>query len=160
MNFPSFLQTTPVQEIAIGVAIGLILFLLEKVFSNVVVPWYRGFSENLPNLNGTTWQGFSDNEEYGSEPISTLKIRQWGNRIKAEVIRNVREGQRSFKYEGEMSAGQIILKFHDIAGQGYIIGAMVLHLESDLKTLTSMSVYYHHSKGQIVSNSGKYKKIT
>jgi hypothetical protein len=159
----SWISQTFTQEVILGVTIGVttsaILAVLAALYRWVLSPLLTQRRERLPNLNGSKWQGFNDDMPASNESTSTLTIKQFGNNITAKVIRSVEEGQREFEYHGSIQSGQILLNFHETIAPGYIIGAMVLHLESDLKTLKGASTYFHHSKGEVVSTFRTYKKV-
>jgi len=111
----------------------------------------------VPNLAGT-WKGFSPDGPQPDKSNSTMQIEQHGSLIRAYVEREVREGRRTFTYDGYFSAGQIILIFEDPLGPGFIIGTMVLSLSGNLKMLAGRSTYYHHSKKEVVSTPRVYKR--
>jgi hypothetical protein len=73
-------------------------------------------------------------------------------------VREVREGSRTFEYEGRFTAGQLVLFFEDKQGRGYIVGTVVLHLSPDLSTLTGRSTYFAHAEGSVVSTTRIYRR--
>jgi hypothetical protein len=116
-------------------------------------------NSSLPNISGT-WDGYSPSDSGLGEKTSTLKIEQkTGSLIRAFVERRTPAGTRRFDYEGRFSAGQLVLFFEDIAGRGFIIGSMVLHLSSDLQTLTGKITYYHHDHHQVLATDRFYKRV-
>lgn len=58
-----------------------------------------------------------------------------------------------------MHGSQIVLEFFDEQGPGLILGTMVLHIGSDLRTLRGASTYFHHDKGRVISSLRKYKRV-
>lgn len=159
MDWQSIISSATTRDLAIGVLGGLIVLALERFFVLVVLPIYRGRTQRLPNFDGTIWNGFSDDEAHSGEAHSSLKIKQTGNKIFAEVTRTVKNGQRKFKYTGTMYGSQIVLEFFDEQGPGLIVGTMVLHIGSDLRTLRGASTYFHHDKGKVVSSFRTYRRV-
>lgn len=97
MDWQAITSNPTTRDLAIGVLGGLIVLALERIFVLVILPIYRGRTQRLPNFDGTTWKGFSDDEAYSEEAHSTLKIKQTGNKVSAEVARTVRNGERKFR---------------------------------------------------------------
>lgn len=159
MDWQVIFSNPTTRDLTIGVLGGLIVLALERVFILVILPIYRGRTQRLPDFDGTRWKGFSDDEVYSEESHSTLKIKQTGNKISAEILRTVRNGERKFKYIGTMYGSQIVLEFFDEQGPGLIVGAMVLHIGSDLRTLRGASTYFHHDKGKVISSFRTYKRV-
>lgn len=159
MDLQAILSHPMTRDLSIGVIGGLIVLALERFFVLVVLPIYRGRTQRLPNFDGTTWEGFSDDEPHSEKAHSTLKIKQTGNKISAEVARIVRNGERKFRYTGTMYGSQIVLEFFDEQGPGLIVGTMVLHIGSDLRTLRGASTYFHHDKGKVVSTFRTYRRV-
>ena len=114
-------------------------------------------THGLPDLSGE-WAGFSPDGPAPTEQNSALNIEQHGSFVHATVVRNVREGQRVFDYEGRFTAGQLVLFFEDKQGRGYIVGTVVLHLSPDLRTLSGRSTYFAHAEGIVVSNARVFKR--
>jgi hypothetical protein len=105
---------------------------------------------------GGEWLSFN-----GDPTISTSHqdgdavIEQTGHDIsmRLKLTRN-RHGNainRKFIYAGQFWEGQLVLTFHDEDARGYIIGAIVLRLTSDLKRLIGKTTYFHHSTNAVVS---------
>jgi len=107
-------------------------------------------SANVPSLEGR-WAGYAPEGPNPTEPNSSLEIKQHGTFVRATITRPENGGSRVFEYEGRFTSGQLILFFEDKDGRGYVVGAMVLHLEADLRTLSGRSTYYHHTKHTVVS---------
>lgn len=112
---------------------------------------------NTPNLNGK-WEGFAPEGENPNESNSSLEIRQFGNFVRATITRSENGSPRIFEYEGRFTSGQLVLFFEDTDGRGYVVGAMVLRLEGDLKTLSGRSTYFHHTKNAVVSAARVYRR--
>lgn len=126
----------------LGVRTRMLKFTPDELHSN----------QGLPDLSGE-WAGFSPDGPTPSVQNSVLTIEQHGSFVRATVVREVREGQRVFEYEGRFTAGQLVLFFEDKQGRGYIVGTVVLHLSPDLRTLSGRSTYFAHAKGTVVSNA-------
>ncbi|MEO0545412.1 MAG: hypothetical protein AAF035_00550 [Pseudomonadota bacterium] len=155
----SWLSNSILHDLIIGISGGLIVIIIERAFSLFILPIYQKKVQNLPNFDNTKWLGYSDDERFKDKSQSTLHIRQVGNRISATAVRQVKAGERTFKYKGRMYGGQIILEFFDEEGPGLIVGTMVLHVGSDLKTLRGASTYFHHDKGRVVSTFRTFKRV-
>jgi hypothetical protein len=115
-------------------------------------------SAAVPDLSGD-WAGFSPDGPAPNTRNSTLCIEQRGTFIRATLIREVREGTRTFDYEGRFTAGQLVLFFEDKQGRGYIVGTVVLHLSPDLRTLTGRSTYFAHAEGSVTSRARVYRRM-
>jgi hypothetical protein len=114
-------------------------------------------SNGLPDLSGE-WNGYSPDCPTPDISNSTLTIEQRGSFIRATVVRQVRDGQRTFDYEGRYTSGQLVLFFEDKMGRGYIVGTVVLHLSPDLQSLTGLATYFAHAEGIVISTSRFYKR--
>ncbi len=147
-----------VGDLIIGVLGGIIVIIVQYLFLSFILPIYRGKSQQLPNFDNSYWLGYSDEVGLASKAHSKLTIHQIGNKINAEVTRIVKNGERKFKYTGSIYGGQIVLEFFDEQGPGLIVGTMVLHIGSDLRTLRGASTYFHHDKGRVVSTFRTYRR--
>jgi hypothetical protein len=112
----------------------------------------------VPDLTGK-WAGFSPDGPEPKSRNSTLEIEQCGGFVQAVVTRDVQGGQRVFEYEGRLASGQLLLFFEEPRGRGYIIGTMVLQLSGDLRTLIGRTTYYHHNRGEVVSNLRVFRRL-
>ena len=119
-----------------------------EIFRIYVLPLFPPY-QKVPRLNGTEWK-----YEHG-----TLKISQhgYGTKIKAEARR--KNGNRLFKYKGNIISGQLVLTWEEPEGMGYIMGAMVLRLTPDRQRLEGMTTYFDHDEGKVVSVEREYKRI-
>ncbi|MGV6804084.1 MAG: hypothetical protein ACWA49_07750 [Ruegeria sp.] len=159
MNVVEFFQNIDPKEWVVAIFGGLAVLSVQKGFSDFIIPIYKGKVEKLPNFNKTEWRGYPDNNELDGEPTSTLTIRQRGNKINAKIVRDAGKGIRNFHYSGKMYGNQIVLEFFDEQGPGYIVGTMVLHIGSDLRTLRGASTFVHQDKSRVVSYFSTYKRV-
>jgi hypothetical protein len=79
------------------------------------------------------------------------KCHEISMRLNMTVSRTGEPTNRSFVYQGEFRNGQLVLLFDDEQASGYIVGAVVLRLSSDLKRLIGKSTYFHDIKNAVVS---------
>ena len=144
------------RDLAINLLAGLLGVGIGWFGKEHVLPLVRGRLRNLPNLDRTTWHRRVSDED----PIMTvLEIRQSGASIRATVTRSEQAHTRRFLYKGFMSGQQIVLNWADSAAQEQIIGAMVLYLTHDLRTLSGNTVYFRHSIGKVVSVERTYDRV-
>ena len=119
------------------------------------LPLIRGRLRDVPNLNRSTWHRRVSDED----PVMTiLEIRQSGTSIRASVTRSENGLTRRFVYKGYISGQQLVLNWADSAAKEQVIGAMVLHLSHDLRTLSGSSVYFRHSIGKVVAVERVYDR--
>lgn len=104
-----------------------------------------------PDICGR-WLGYSPEGPKPDESNAELVIEQTGSFIRASIVARVREGVRTFEYEGRLMSGQLVLFFEEPAGRNFIVGTVVLHLSGDLKRLLGRSTYYHHTRKEVVAN--------
>lgn len=147
-----------IKSLAMSVLGGLILLAIIEVFSKWLLPTIRGRIQKVPKLDKTTWEGYSPKHK-DKGPDRRLEIYQTGTKIKAKAIRRTRNGERIFEYFGKISGGQIVLTWEEPEGAGFIIGAMVLHLSQDLKTLEGSSTYFSHKYGKVISTERVYNRL-
>lgn len=83
-----------------------------------------------------------------------LEIKQIGTRITAEAIRE--DGR--FKYKGRITGGQLILSWEKSKGAGYIEGAMVLRMTSDINKLEGMTVFVAQDEAHVVARERTYTR--
>lgn len=137
-----------------------ILLLLQIVFRDYVLPKWAARRQGTPSIAGV-WDGFELDSEHPDQKVSRLEIQQTGTRIKAKVIRQ-KQGdarERIFTYEGKFLSGQLLLFFEEPKGAGFIVGTMVLVLESNLDELQGKSTYYHHTLKRVVSENRLYRRL-
>lgn len=113
---------------------------------------------SLPDLSGD-WAGYSPDGPEPDEQSSTLTIHQLGSFIQANIIYKTKDGERLLESEGRFSSGQLVLFFEDVKGRGYIVGTIVLHLASDLRSLKGQSLYYRHTKDAVISRERLYVRM-
>jgi hypothetical protein len=159
-NFAMGARLEYLREISIGVIASIVFLALERLVRGWLWPTLRARFAHVPNLDKSKWRGWPDEKVRGKEPESTMEMSQIGDRIRAVVRRRVREGERVFSYEGRFQSGQIVLTWEELGGEGYITGAMVLHLSADRKKLDGLSVYYRHSEGKVVASYRLYERIS
>ena len=124
-----------------------------------LIPLWRARVLKAPNIDQTRWHGFSPDGPEPEKPNSVLSIKQTGTRIRATADRTVKEGKRTFSYEGWMYSGQLVLTWEEPEGAGFIVGSMVLVLSSDLQELEGNSTYYHHRRKKVVSSRRLYRRL-
>jgi hypothetical protein len=113
---------------------------------------------SAPDLSGT-WTGYSFQEDRPTEPNSRMEIAQRGAFVRAVIYRDTKDGgRRVFEYEGRLTSGQLVLFFEDKFGRGYIVGTMVLHLAGNLRSMTGLSTYYHHTQREVISTKREYRR--
>jgi hypothetical protein len=112
----------------------------------------------IPNISGK-WAGYAPDAHNKLIQKSILTLEQYGQCMRGSVERQTRTGVRKFEYEGRFSSGQLVLFFEENDARGFIIGTLVLHLSSDLQTLTGKNTYYHHDTHNVVATDSIYKKI-
>ena len=124
-----------------------------EVFRLVVLPliptWWPG-GPRVPRVKGK-WL-YDD---------GTLQIWQFGTRIRARAARTEgesQEGVRYFNYKGEVVGGQLVLTWEQSELEGYSMGAMVLTVSDDGKTLEGMTTYLQHRTGTVISRERKYTR--
>jgi len=119
----------------------------------------RGSATPQPDISGI-WFGYAPDGPNPDKVNSQLDIELYGAFVRATIKRNVKDGHRTFTYEGVVTSGQIVLFFEDQKGRGFIVGAMVLHLAGDLKSLVGRSTYYDHAKATVVSRRRRYTRTS
>ena len=117
----------------------------------------RGSATPQPDISGI-WYGYALDGPNPDKVNSQLDIELYGAFVRATIKRNVKDGYRTFTYEGVVTSGQIVLFFEDQKGPGFIVGAMVLHLAGDLKSLVGRSTFYDHAKAMVVSRRRRYTR--
>ncbi len=144
-----------------GVISSAILFFCSVILQKFILPLIIGILQKTPDISGT-WEYF-DTDTSDSMPIGHAEIVQFGTSIKGKVIQTKgRDGNsrnRVFKVSGNFQSAQVIMTFEDVKGTGYIVGAVVLKLSSNLKKLSGKTTYLHHDKGQVVVNDVYLKKL-
>ena len=147
-----------VDSLTLSVVGGLILLFITESFSKWLLPTIQGRIQKVPKLNKTTWEGYSPKfKEKG--PDRRLEIYQTGTKVKANIIRRTKNGERKFEYSGRISGGQIVLTWEEPEGAGFIIGAMVLHLSHDMNTLAGTSTYFSHKYGKVISTDRVFNRL-
>jgi hypothetical protein len=141
------------NEIAVAVLTAVSLF----IYKNYLYPFFLGIIQSAPNLRGN-WMGY-DIDKNGKEiRTSMMEIKQIGTKIHALVNRQSDKGDRTFKYKGTVSSGQVVLIWKESKSHGYNMGTMTLLLSGDLKSLKGKTTYNHHDLGKIISQDKIYKK--
>jgi hypothetical protein len=144
------------REIGVNLVVTLVAFTTGWLGRDFVLPVLRGRLRDLPQLNRTTWHRRISEED---SVMTILEIRQSGTAIKATVTRNEQGLTRKFIYRGHISGQQIVLNWADSAAREQVIGAMVLYLSQDLRTLSGSSVYFKHRLGKVISVERVYDRV-
>ena len=117
----------------------------------------RGSATPQPDISGI-WYGYALDGPNPDKVNSELQIELYGAFVRASIKRNVKDGYRTFRYEGVLTSGQIVLFFEDEKGPGFVVGTMVLHLAGDLKSLVGRSTFYDHARGMVISRRRRYTR--
>ena len=139
-------KATKMCSLLIGIVSSIIGGGVLKAYQLWFLPKITQCLHSVPRLNGTRWKYCG----------GLLEIYQWGNRISAKATRP--NSARIFQYQGKITSGQLILTWEEPDGAGYIVGAMVLKLSQDQKTLKGKTVYLNQNKGAVVSHDRLYDK--
>ena len=121
---------------------------LLKAFQIWILPMMDQYLHSVPRLDGTKWK-------YSK---GILEITQFGTRIKAKAVRSDGDTIGTFKYQGKIISGQLLLTWEKSQAAGYIVGAMVLKLSQDGQTLKGHTTYLDHSNGSVISRGREYTR--
>ena len=147
-----------IEDLLINLAASTIFVGTGYLGKERIVPLIRGYLRRLPRLDGTAWRRAPEGER-PDRSVSIMKVRQAGARIFATIERSDRKVQRTFKYSGLLSGHQIVFTWEDTASPEEIIGALVLHISTDLLRLTGSSVYFSHKQGKVISVPCVYERL-
>jgi hypothetical protein len=142
-------------DLMIGIASGIIatflVMLATYLFQTIAVPWLKSLLFDVPNIAG---QWYSYDIEDG-EPVGEVMIKQRNRQIDIQVTRikdrKGRETKKVFVCKGKFSSGTLVGHFEDVEMKGYIIGAVVMKLLPDNKTLKGKTMYFDYHQGEVVS---------
>jgi hypothetical protein len=116
----------------------------------------KSTTESRKSAFAGDWTSFGANHfDPNAAPDGTLKVRQNGNKLEAEMtLLRTRRGRaitRIYKYRGEVSNLQVIFRFHQQEEEGIIIGAVVLAYEPAIRAMIGKSVYYDFREKSVVA---------
>jgi hypothetical protein len=140
-----------------GIAVAVLTAVTLFIYQNYLHPLLLGIIQSAPNLRGT-WLGYDLDKDGKEIRTSMMEIKQIGTKIYASVNRQSDKGDRTFKYKGTVSSGQVVLIWKESKSHGYNMGTMTLLLSGDLKSLKGKTTYNHHDLGKIISQDKIYKK--
>ena len=141
------------NEIAVIILTAVSIF----VYKNYLQPFILGIIQNAPILRGS-WIGFDIDKDGNEARTSKMEIKQIGTKIFASINRQSKKGDRTFKYKGTVSAGQVVLIWKESGSHGYNMGTMTLLLSGDLQSLKGKTTFNHHDLGKIISQDKIYRK--
>jgi hypothetical protein len=148
-------------DLAIGVLAGVVTAFLLWVSNEFLYPYVAGMLADTPDLNKTKWGGRDKYDDPSNPATSTMEINQLGTRISAVIRRKTKEGkERVFNYRGKIRSGQIVLTWEELEGEGYNVGAMILHLSGKLNKLEGVSTYLKHDTSELVADFRTYERIS
>ncbi|RKZ38275.1 MAG: hypothetical protein DRR16_33840 [Candidatus Parabeggiatoa sp. nov. 3] len=144
------------SDLIIGIASGIIAtflaMLMSHFFKTVVIPFIKSILFDIPNISGQ-WQSY-DLEE--GDAVGEAVIKQRNRQIYMQVIRTTdRQKQTTHKVfacTGKFASGTLVGYFEDVDMKGYIIGAIVMRLLPDNKTLKGKTVYFDYHQGEVVTH--------
>lgn len=145
-------------EIAIGIISAAVFWFIQYLVTEHLLPRIRGWRRSVPNLHGSTWEGFDPEDLKFEHPISKLEIKQTGDQLRAIIERHSIDPKRYFRYVGHVSSGQLILTWEEPEGAGYIVGAMVLKLSGNLNELHGKTVYLYQDSGKVICTNKIYRR--
>ncbi len=145
-----------------GIISSAILFIGSVILQKFILPQINGMLQKTPDISGA-WE-YYDTDTSDSLPIGHVEIVQRGTSVRTTLVRTKgRSGNpmnRVFKASGSFQSAQIVMTFEDSKGTGYIVGAIVLKLFSNLNKLSGKTTFLHHDEGQVIANDIYLKKIT
>lgn len=148
-------------EVITGVAAGLIIAALSWLFNKMVLPWMRSLFYHGPDINGE-WLPYQSATD--DSPFGTASITQQGTKVRMKLTRTrSRKGKaihRTFRYNGSFHEGQLTLLFEEEGAKGFITGAIVLRLSSNVKQLAGKTTYFDHGENIVVSYDLILKRAT
>lgn len=143
-----------INDFLINVFAGVFLTVATWVIFNFLMPYYRAWMYDAPNISGT-WN-FYDVEIDKTKAVGNGTIEQKGELIKATVTRHTsRQGKsvvRTFVYKGKIRSGQLTVSFEETISTGYVVGTLVLKVSSDLKQLSGYTVYLDRDTNEVVTH--------
>ncbi len=132
--------------VAAGLLVSLITFFIAKL-----LPWVHNVLSKEAKLPAK-WQWFDDTDK---EPIGTLTIKQTGNIVKGELIRNTSTGgekkQRRFILTGKLYCDKLIALYKEPGNPRLVSGALVLKLRSNREHFYGRTLYLKHDSGNVVA---------
>ncbi len=134
---------------------GVIATIIFYVFIEHILPHITGYITKIPNISGT-WERIIDN---GNNGYAEFKIKQTGNRIKANAKLHDGNQVREFIYKGFFYPNQLILTFEQKDAAKTNIGSSVFILDSRNSKLKGKHLYYHHDSNEIKTLDVEYQKI-
>jgi len=143
-------------DLFIGIASGIIAtfvaVLISRFFRGIVIPFVKSLLFDIPTISGQ-WQTYDTKD---GEPVGKAIIKQRSRQLAMQITRTTdRQGQatnKTFVYDGKFASGILAAYYEDIEMKGYIMGAVVMRLLPDNKTLQGKTVYFDHNQGQVVAH--------
>ena len=142
-----------------GIVVAALTALSIFMYKNYIHPFILGIIQSAPDLRGS-WLGYDLDKDGKEIRTSKMEIKQIGTKIYASVNRQNDKGDRTFKYKGIVSSGQVVLIWKESKSHGYNMGTMTLLLSGDLKSLKGKTTFNHHDLGRIISQDKIYKRET
>ena len=144
------------SDLIIGIASGVIatflVMLMSQLFKTVVIPFIKSILFDIPNIAGQ-WQSY---DAEAGDPVGKVVIKQRNRQVYLQVTRTTdRQGQTTHKIftcTGKFSSGTLVGHFEDVDMKGYIIGAVVMRLLPDNKTLKGQTLYFDYHQGKVVTH--------
>lgn len=134
-----------------GILATIIVVSISYLFKTLILPYVKSVLFDIPNISGK-WHSY-DGENKESVGVATIK--QHSRQVEIQVIRHIdRDGnktEKTFIYAGKFASGTLTALYEDIDMKGYIMGAIVMRLLPDNKTLSGKTVYFDHNQGQVVT---------
>jgi len=98
----------------------------------------------------------------GDVPNGVMRFVCAGDRVSAslslEVDRNGEPVKRDFVYDGIYKAGQVILSFSQAGAEDQIIGAMVIRLRADRRSMEGRTTFWHHDRAEMVTTNFELRR--
>ena len=144
------------SDLMIGIASGIIATFLVMVMSHffrmIVIPFIKSILFDIPNISGQ-WQSYDakDGESVG-EPVIKQRNRQVDMQVTRTTDRQGQSTHKAFACTGKFASGTLVGYFEDVEMKDYIIGALVMKLLPDNKTLKGKTVYFDYHQGEVVTH--------
>jgi hypothetical protein len=144
------------SDLMIGIASGIIatfmVMMMSHFFKTIAIPFIKSILFDIPNIAGA-WQSY---DAEAGEPVGEAVIKQRNRQFDMQVTRTVdRQGQSTHKVfacTGKFASGTLVGYFEDVDMKGYILGAVVMRLLPDNKTLKGKTVYFDYRQGEVVAH--------
>ena len=148
------------ESVIAGIISAILFAGLVFMLKELAWPRIQGKLERVPDISGK-WEIFNPEDESHRQGVG--ECIQRGTKVTLKYLINERRDKtpsgREFTAKGHFHSGQLVLTYEEDRNKGYIVGAIVLKLDSKGTRLTGKVVFFDHDTGKFEATDGLAKKV-